>query len=429
MAPEDNRQTFEPLPDQEPSAEAVSTAPQTAELEPAELSVESLPDAGPAEGSFKARIQSIGAQLKDLPLEENIRTFGAWLKRTPLFRTQRRTIVTLVVGIPLFLCLASWLFGLIAFSDAASLVGLKGMVHTRREDKTQWEPASLNQLLWREDWVRTGAESSASLRFFDVSTVDLEEETEVSIAQISKRRGGNSVDVVLKVWLGRTAVRAVRFVDPSSSFRVDTPTASTVVRGARFNVQVDEDGTTQIDLEAGEAKVEVNGETVVLAMGERITLDPDGLYEVEQVFEPDPQLVIDKVEAAWDAPGDEFRLELTENEVNQFLAAASQQPDFFLRHTQIWFVEDELRLATTVIEPARFDLSAAIGVRVVDGEIKPQVRAVAAGINLPVPGVVLNPALDQLLSQQTEYLAQAQRFIEFSDVQLKDGNIIITGHK
>jgi len=357
------------------------------------------------------------------------RSFRARLQRFPLFRTRRRTILTLVIGVPLALCLGTWLFGFVAFADAASLAELKGVVQTRHEDEAQWKPARLNQLLWREDRVRTGTGSSARLLFFDVSTVDLEEETEVSIAQVSQRRGGNRVDVVLKVWLGQTAVRAVRFVDPASSFRVDTPTASTVVRGARFNLQVDEDGTTRIDLEEGQAEVEVGGEVVVLVMGERMTLDPDGLYEVEQVFEPDADPVADKTNAAWFAPGDEFHLELTETEVNQYLAAVSQDPDFFLEDTQIWFVDGEARVATTVVEPARFDLSAALGCRVVDGEARPKIRAIAAGVALPVPGPVLDPALDVVLGQLEEYLGEAYDFVEFDQIEITDGNIVVTARK
>jgi hypothetical protein len=211
---------------------------------------------------------------------------------------------------------------------------------------------------------------------------------------------------------------------------VDTPTASTVVRGARFTVQVDEDGTTQVDLEEGSAEIEIGDQVVLLAMGERITLDPDGLYKTEKMFEPDGQIMFDKVGAAWNAAGDEFRLELTENEVNQYLAFVSQQqPDFFLSDTQIWFVDGEVRVATTVVEPARFDLSAAVSAQVVSGEIKPEVKSVAAGVALPVPGPVLNPALDWVFDQLQDYLTQAYSFVELSDVQVEDGYIVVTGRK
>ena len=355
---------------------------------------------------------------------------GARLKRTRFFRTRRRTLLTLLLGLPLLLCLSYWLFGFIAFADTASLVELKGLVQTRLKNESRWQSASLNQLLHDEDRVRTSDDASARLLFFDVSTVELEEKTEVSITEVSRRRGGDAINVVLKVWFGKTAVRAVRFVDPSSAFRVDTPTASTVVRGARFTVDVAEDGTTQIDLEEGSAEIEIEGETLTLAMGERITLDPDGLYETEIIFEPDGEIMFDKIENAWNAAGDRFRLELTDTEVNQYLAfVGQQQPDFFLRDIQLWFVEGEARAAATVTQPARFDLSAALGVQVQNGKIEPDIRNVAAGVALPVPKSVLNTALDAVLGQLEEYLDQAYTYVKFDEIQIKDGYIIITGQK
>ncbi|MFZ5916888.1 MAG: FecR family protein [Chloroflexota bacterium] len=358
------------------------------------------------------------------------RSPGSRLRQSRFFRTRWRAAVTLLLGLPLLLCLGYWLFGFIVFADTATLTELKGVVQTRREQESRWQPAALKQLLWKNHWLRTGENSGAQLLFFDVSTVDLEPETEVSIAQIGKRRGGAGVQVAIKVWFGKTAVRAVRFVDPSSAFRVDTPTASTVVRGARFTVDVQEDGATQIDLEEGVAEVQVAGETITLAMGERITLSPDGLYKREKIFDPDGQAMFDKVDAAWNAAGDEFRLELSENEVNQYLAYLSQQqPDFFLRDTQIWFVRGEVRVATTVVEPARFDLSAAVGARVVKGEIRPQVKAVAAGVSLPLPAAMLNPALNWVFDQLQDYLVQAYDYIAFSDVQIENGYLVVVGRK
>jgi len=350
-------------------------------------------------------------------------------KRLPFFRSRKRTFLTLLLLVPLMLCLLYWLFGFVAFADAASLVALKGVVQTRQEVEAQWQPATLNQLLWREHRVRTGDNSSARLLFFDVSTVDLDERTEVSISQVARRHGGNGVDVVLKVWLGKTAVRAVRFVDPASAFRVETPNAATVVRGARFTVQVTEDGVTQLDLEEGSAEVEVGEQVIALEMGQRITLQSDGLYHTEQLFEPDPQPVYDKVEAAWTSSGSVFRLQLTEGEVNQLLATLGQQPDFFLRDTQVWFLDDEARLATTVVEPAQFDLSAALDARVIDGQLAFEVRSVAAGVVLPIPKAVLSPALEWLLNQSQDYLVQAHDFVEFDEVRIRDGYLVVFGRK
>lgn len=344
-------------------------------------------------------------------------------------RKSLRTIIVLLVGVSLLLCVGFWLFGLIPFGGSARLVELKGMVQTREAKDDRWEPAHLNQLLKENDWVRTGSDSGACLRFFDVSTVELEEETEVTVAKVSKRRGGQSVDVALKVWMGKASVRAVRFVDPSTSFRVDTPTASTVVRGARFTAQVEEDGSTQIDVQEGLAEVEMGDEVISLEMGQRITLEPSGVYEIEQVFEPDQQEVIDKVTEAWYASDDTFRLELTEQDVNQFLVAQCRQPDFFLENAQVWFVEDEARVAATVVDPARFDLSAALSFCVVNGEIDPEVKDIAFGMALPLPRPMLKPAINLIMGQLEERMAEAYEYVTFEEVRIEDGRIIISGTK
>ena len=363
------------------------------------------------------------------PASAHKRTPATRRKRSPFFRTRRRTIVTILVTVPLLLCLVYWLLGFVAFRDSATMIQLKGLVQARKEKEPKWDLAHLNQFLRRDHRVRTGSGSGARLLFFDISTVDLGENTEVSILQVSKRRGGNAVNVVIKTWVGKTAVRAVRFVDPSSTLRVETPTASTVVRGARLDIVVAEDGTTQIDIQQGSAQVEVDDEVVDLRMGERITLDPSGDYKMERVFEPDAQLVFDQVAAAWSATGSRFQLELDEAEVNQFMAALSQDADFFLQDAQIWFLDGEARVAAKLVRPVPLDLSTAIEIRVVDGQLDPHIKSVAAGVVLPVPAPILNLAVDLALSQVQEYLAEAYSYVEFSDVQIRDGELFVSARK
>ena len=62
-------------------------------------------------------------------------------RRTPSRRRRRLRIVALLLGIPLLLCAAYWLLGMVAFADAASLVEMKGIVQTRGGDGSRWSPA------------------------------------------------------------------------------------------------------------------------------------------------------------------------------------------------------------------------------------------------------------------------------------------------
>jgi hypothetical protein len=218
-------------------------------------------------------------------------------------------------------------------------------------------------------------------------------------------------------------------VDASSSVRVDTPTASTVVRGARFSVQVGAEGETQIDVHAGSADVTIGDELLSLGMGERITTDAGGAYHKERVFEPNAQLVVDRIRAAWAAPGETFRLELLEDEVNQFLAATSGQPGSSMRDAQMWFVDGEARFAATLLEPAELDLSASIEMRAVDGTLDPQVRLHTAGLSLPLPDALLIQAIESSLGPFRGQLAQAEAHVEFSDVSVEEERLVVIGRK
>jgi hypothetical protein len=374
-----------------------------------------------AEGSVGADLdaaQPQGAEVPDLP------------GRRPRFAGSRRLrILLILLCVPLLACLVYWLLGLVVLPDAAQVIELKGVVQTHGVRDDIWRPVQVNQLMRAKDWIRTAKEASARVRFFDVSTADLQENTEITIEQLGKRRQRDSGNVTVKLWAGEMAVRAVRLMDPSSSLRIETPTASTVVRGARFTVQVGEEGQTQIDLHEGSMDVAIGDEVVSLGMGERITTDAGSGYQRERVFEPNAQLLIDRIDAAWTAPGEAFRLDLSENEVNQFLAAISGQPGSPVRDAQLWFTDGRARIAATLLEPVEIDLSATIEVRVVNGRLDPQIKLNTAGVGLPLPTALLEQALKASLGQAQGQLDEAQAYVEFSEARIEDGRLLLVGRK
>ncbi len=134
-----------------------------------------------------------------------------------------------------------------------------------------------------------------------------------------------------------------------------------------MTVQVGQDGKTQIDLRQGSAEVQVKDTSITLGMGERIAVEPGGAYHKERVFWPNAQLVRDRIQGAWSAPGETFQLELPEDEVNQFLVATSQQPDFIIRDPEIWFTEGEARIFATLVKPAPMDVFS--DVRIEEGRV------------------------------------------------------------
>ncbi|HID62114.1 MAG TPA: hypothetical protein EYP49_05160 [Anaerolineae bacterium] len=350
------------------------------------------------------------------------------LARSPFFRTRRRAVVSALVILPVLLCLGYWLLGSIAFAHTATLTDLKGVVQTRREQATTWEPAHKNQVVKNRDRVKTGEMSAATLLFFDVSTAYLDEQTEVSVVEISTRRGGSVATVVLKTWVGKTWVRAVRFADPSSTFRVDTPTASTVVRGARLNVTVAADGATQVDVEQGWADVTAGGKTVTVGMGEQAVVAPDADLTTRRVFEPDAGPVEDKVQIAFDSPGKEFSLELDELEVNQYLMVTLAEGEQFLADPQVWFVEDEIVLGARVTAPVELEVTMVVTPQIEEGQIRPVIQSISAG-GLPVPSQLANTLVDFVMENFQVAIGEAYKYLDFSDIRIEDGKITIEALK
>ena len=352
----------------------------------------------------------------------------------PETRPKRRRRVCLwallaLLVVPLVACLGYWAFTRLAVDAAAQVDELSGLVHVQRKHELAWGPAELNQFVWGRDWIRTGDGSSARLRFFDVSTADVGPGTEIMVEELAKRRAGDSGQVTLRMWSGEVAVRAVRLMDPSSFFRVDTPTASTVVRGARFTVEMEPDGETRVEVQQGSAEVQVDEETHSLAVGERLTVGPDGEVTRQSVMEPNAELIQARIEEAWDAPGVVFQVELPEGELNQFLAAMGGQTALPVQDPQVWLTGDEARIYATLTEPTEFDLGAGFDIRVVNGRLEPQIRVRAGGLLVPVPGPVLDLALQTVLGQLQGYLDEAFEYVEFTDVQIKDGRILAVGTK
>jgi hypothetical protein len=196
-----------------------------------------------------------------------------------------------------------------------------------------------------------------------------------------------------------------------------------------MTVQVEPDGKTQIDLQQGSAEVRVADTSITLGMGERIAVEPGGVYHKERFLWPNAQLVRDRIQGAWSAPGETFQLELPEDEVNQFLVATSAQVDSLVRDPEIWFTEGEARLFATLSQPTPVEVSATVEIEVVNGELKPQIRLATAGIAVAVPAAALDRALTPLLGQMEGYLDQANALVHFSDVRIEDGRVVAIGTK
>ena len=118
------------------------------------------------------------------------------------------------------------------------------MVEVERAGATVWDPASVGQLLYPGDQVRTGERSRAAVR---LSNRVLMRVAEMSQLQVPSPRPGKPV--------GLRLLKGVFYFfhrERPDDFELSTPTVSAVIRGTEFQITVGEDGSTTLSLLDGQ---------------------------------------------------------------------------------------------------------------------------------------------------------------------------------
>lgn len=149
-----------------------------------------------------------------------------------------------------------------AIDQTATLIQVEGTVEVLPNGSETWYAASNGSIIQAGDRVRTAALSQAMLKAFDGSITKLDDQTEVTIAQMKARRDGSYRVIVLHQWLGETHHRVEPLPDRFSRFQIETSTAVAAVRGTEFTVAIERNGTTQVRVLEGLVKVTAEESTV-----------------------------------------------------------------------------------------------------------------------------------------------------------------------
>ena len=175
-------------------------------------------------------------------------------------------VVLIVVGA---LAVRSWQ-GMTVRQEAV-LTSQDGLVEVLPLGAEAWLPVSKTMLVEAGDRIRTGAEGSATLTFFDGSVTELRPMAELSIARMTSRRTGGEKVIVLHQWLGEAHNQVEPLSDAEASrFSVQTASAVMSVRGTTFTVIVEPDGTTHLEVEEGVVAVQTRDTSVLVSAGEEI---------------------------------------------------------------------------------------------------------------------------------------------------------------
>ncbi len=163
--------------------------------------------------------------------------------------------------------------GTIAASPRSILSIAGGNVFVRKSGSGEWTAGKVGMTLDPGDSVRTDATGTATVTFFEGSTVELSGTTEVSLSELNVAEG-TATSIRLKQEVGRTMSRVKKLVDPASRYEIETKAAIAAVRGSTMLVEVALDGTTTVGNVEGAISVIAQGVEVKIPPGQQSVTRP-----------------------------------------------------------------------------------------------------------------------------------------------------------
>ncbi|MCI0519056.1 MAG: FecR domain-containing protein [Chloroflexi bacterium] len=157
---------------------------------------------------------------------------------------------------------------------AAELAALSGAAWVAPAYSTAgWQPLQPGAAVRAGQRLRTGADSSLTLAFYDGSRMTLGANTLVTLQALE---GGwdRSLQVEVVQHSGATSHSIVPLRGDEARYIVRTPSSSASVRGTQFDVLVSENGAARYSVESGSVQVSAEQEDVLLAAGQATLARP-----------------------------------------------------------------------------------------------------------------------------------------------------------
>jgi tetratricopeptide (TPR) repeat protein len=154
-----------------------------------------------------------------------------------------------------------------ASASSILIIGIERTVEVSRAGSQRWDLAYTNQVLYAGDRVRTREGARLTLRWSDLSTIRINEMTDLQIDPPPEKKAQH----------GFSLLKGVVFFfhrDKPADVRVKTRTASAAVRGTEFNIETDNNDRTVLTLIDGEVALSNTTGEVLLRSGEQGIVAP-----------------------------------------------------------------------------------------------------------------------------------------------------------
>jgi len=138
---------------------------------------------------------------------------------------------------------------------SATLIDFEGEVLIQKGGESLWLPVEKDMPLEQGDHIKTGSQGFAEILVDDGSQIRLEENSEITLSELSADTQTKSITASVYLWFGRMLSNISRFAHSRSRFEVQTPTVVAGVRGTDFAIEVVDTKQTDVGVFDGEVTV------------------------------------------------------------------------------------------------------------------------------------------------------------------------------
>ena len=154
-----------------------------------------------------------------------------------------------------------------AFTPLTVLSIVGGNVEIQQPGATGWNNGKEGITLETGDKVKTDPGATATITFFDGSTIELNGSTEISLDKLLSKSSTSPKTIKISQTIGETSSSVVKLVDPASRYEVDTQVGVAAVGGSKMVVTVATDGTTGVYNLEGTISFTAQGQEVMIPVG------------------------------------------------------------------------------------------------------------------------------------------------------------------
>ena len=138
---------------------------------------------------------------------------------------------------------------------SATLIEFEREVLVQKGGENLWLAVEKHMPLEQGDHLKTGAGAFAEILVDDGSQIRLEENSEITLSELSADAQAKSITASVYLWIGRLLSNISRFSNSRSKFEVHTPTVVAAARGTDFAVEVLDTKQTDVGVFDGEVGV------------------------------------------------------------------------------------------------------------------------------------------------------------------------------